>query len=270
MTKPRQELVSQSAQPMQAQPYQEAQSFSFEQMQRMASSVAKAGLFGVKDADQALSLMMIAQAEGKHPAIVARDYYVFSGGGKNVVGKYAEAMMRDFQNSGGQIEWHELTDKAAIATFSHPHVKQSVRIDWDTDRAKRAGLGGKDMYGKFARSMLRSRCVAEGIRTVWPHSTGGFHTPEELSFVHDELIPASSIATAIEQTVDALTPDHIDALINSMDVGTLQALESAFSAAWRSTKDPVLRQRFKSVYDGQRAEIAASAVATVGDAGDGT
>ena len=67
--------------------------------------------------------------------------------------------------------------------------------------------------------------------------------------------PAASITAAIEQTVDALASDHIEALINSMDVGTLSALEQSFAAAWRATKDPVLRARFKAVYDGQRAEI---------------
>jgi hypothetical protein len=42
----------------------------------MASAIAKSGLFGMKTPDQALALMLIAQAEGMHPAIAARDYHV--------------------------------------------------------------------------------------------------------------------------------------------------------------------------------------------------
>ena len=46
---------------------------------QMAVSVANSGLFGVKNADQAMALMLIAQAEGMHPAIAARDYHVING-----------------------------------------------------------------------------------------------------------------------------------------------------------------------------------------------
>jgi hypothetical protein len=269
MTKPRQELVHQSAQPMQAQPYQEAQSFSFEQMQRMAVSIAKSGIFGVKDADQALALMLIAHAQGQHPALVARDYDIIQGR----PAKKSEAILRDFQASGGRVEWLQRDDQAAIANFSHPLSAKPLKITWDLDRAKKAGLMDKNggMYSKYLRQMLSARCISEGCRAIAPQATGGFYTPEEVAQFDEAPAPAESITAAIDQTVDALPQDHIEALINSMDVGTLQALESAFSAAWRSTKDPVLRQRFKSVYDGQRAQIADSAVAPMGgDVGEGT
>ena len=39
----------------------------------MARNMASSGLFGVKNEVQALSIMLIAQAEGMHPAIAARD-----------------------------------------------------------------------------------------------------------------------------------------------------------------------------------------------------
>ncbi len=45
-------------------------------IERMALAVAKSGLFGVKTADEAMALMLIAQAEGQHPAIAARDYHI--------------------------------------------------------------------------------------------------------------------------------------------------------------------------------------------------
>lgn len=142
----------------------------------MAIAVAKSGLFGVKTPDQALALMLVAQAEGRHPALAARDYDIIQGR----PAKKAEAMLRDFLQSGGSVEWHDLSDEIADATFSHPQGGK-VRIAWDMARAKTAGLASRDMFKKFPRQMLRSRTVSEGIRTVCPMATSGMYVPEEVS-----------------------------------------------------------------------------------------
>lgn len=156
-------------------PIPQPQQASFEEVWRMANAVAKSGLFGMKAPEQAFALMMLAQAEGMHPMIAARDYDIIQGRPS----KKAEAMLRDFQRSGGKVEWHELTDKKADATFSHPQGG-AFRCDWDLERAKKAGLGGKDMWAKYPRQMLRARCVSEGCKTVFPSSTSGMYTPEEV------------------------------------------------------------------------------------------
>lgn len=147
---------------------------SFTEVERMAHAVAKSQLFGMKTPEQAFALMMLAQAEGLHPMIAARDYDIIQGRPS----KKAEAMLRDFQRSGGKVEWHELTDAKADATFSHPQGG-TFRCDWDMARAKKAGLGGKDMWARYPRQMLRARCVSEGCKTVFPSSTSGMYTPEE-------------------------------------------------------------------------------------------
>lgn len=145
------------------------------EIERMADYVAKSGLFGAKSKDQAVALMMLAQAEGLHPMIAARDYDIIQGRPS----KKAEAMLRDFHKAGGRVEWHQLDDTKADATFSHEQGG-SYRCVWDMDRAKKAGLGGKEMWAKWSRQMLRSRCVSEGCKTVWPSSTSGMYTPEEV------------------------------------------------------------------------------------------
>ncbi len=192
-------------------------------IQRMAESVAKSGLFGVKTADQALALMMISQAEGRHPALAARDYDIIQGR----PAKKAEAMMRDFLESGGKVEWHQLDDKAAIATFSHPSGG-SVKIDWTMARAVAAGLGGRDMWKKFPRQMLRSRTVSEGIRTVCPMATSGMYVPEEVSDIVREknITPTSGALEALP----APEVDKVDALylkvvewLNASSVGDAYA-----------------------------------------------
>ena len=152
----------------------------FGEMERLAESVAKSNFFGIKTKDQALVLMSIAHAEGMHPALAARDYDVINGRPS----KKAEAMLRDFLRAGGHVEWHELTDEKADATFKHKQGGQ-VRISWDMARAQQAGLK-KDMYSKFPRQMLRSRCVSEGVRTVWPSATSGMYVPEEAITIDHE------------------------------------------------------------------------------------
>lgn len=151
------------------------QQFGFGEMERLAEAVARSGMFGLKTKEQALTLMAISQGEGRHPALAARDYDIIQGR----PAKKAEAMQRDFMEAGGKIEWHQLNDTIADATFSHP-MGGAVRIAWDMARAKTAGLGGKDMWAKFPRQMLRSRCVSEGVRTVYPGATSGMYVPEEI------------------------------------------------------------------------------------------
>jgi len=145
------------------------------EIERMAIAVANSGLFGIKTPEAAMSLMLISIAEGRHPALAARDYDIIQGR----PAKKSEAMLRDFLQSGGSVEWHELTDDIADATFSHPQGGK-VRITWDMARAKTAGLAGRDMFRKFPRQMLRSRVVSEGIRTTCPMATSGMYVPEEV------------------------------------------------------------------------------------------
>jgi len=144
-------------------------------IERMATAIAKSGFFGVKTVEQAVALMLIAQAEGLHPAIAARDYHVIQGR----PALKADAMLARFQQAGGSVQWTDLTDKRVAATFTHPQGG-SVNIDWDMTRAKAAGLTGKDNWSKYPRQMLRARCISEGIRTVYPGVLSGMYTPEEV------------------------------------------------------------------------------------------
>jgi hypothetical protein len=146
---------------------------SFTDLERLGEYIAKSNLFGIKTKEQAIVLMSIAQAEGRHPVEAARDYDIVN----NRPAKKAEAMLRDFILAGGKVQWHSLTDQLADATFTHPQTGE-VRIDWDMKRAE-AAFGKKDMYSKFPRQMLRSRVVSEGVRTLWPLATSGMYEPGE-------------------------------------------------------------------------------------------
>jgi hypothetical protein len=144
-------------------------------LERMAIAFAKSGMFGAKTPDQAMALLLLAQAEGVHPAIAMRDFDVIQG----KPSKKSEAMHRAFLAAGGTVEWHKYADDGAEATFSHPQGG-TIRISWDAERAKRAGLSQKEMYGKFARQMYGARVISEGVRKVYPAATSGLYVPEEV------------------------------------------------------------------------------------------
>lgn len=144
-------------------------------MERMATVIAQSGLFGVKHPTQALALMLVAQSEGLHPASAARDYHVIQGRPT----LKTDAMLARFQSAGGRVTWHEYSDAVVSATFSHP-AGGSVRIEWTLERAKAAGLSGKDVWRQYPRAMLRARVISEGIRTVYPGVLSGMYAPEEV------------------------------------------------------------------------------------------
>lgn len=83
-------------------------------IEKMGTAVARSGLFGIKTQEQAVALMLIAQAEGLHPAIAARDYHVIQGR----PALKADAMLARFQQAGGKVEWKTYTDAEVTGVFS--------------------------------------------------------------------------------------------------------------------------------------------------------
>jgi len=144
-------------------------------IEQMAIVVANSNMFGIQTKEQAMSLMLIAQAEGMHPAKAAQEYHVIQG----KPSLKSDAMLARFQAAGGKVNWITMEDEKVVAEFSHPSGG-SITIDWDMDRAKRAGLGGKGTWKQYPRQMLSARCISEGIRRVFPGATGSFYVKEEV------------------------------------------------------------------------------------------
>ena len=144
-------------------------------IEKMAGAIAKSKMFGMKTTEEAFALMLIAQAEGMHPAIAARDYHVIQGRPT----LKADAMLARFQNAGGKVQWDVYTDAEVTGTFSHPQGG-SLKLTWTFAQASKIGLTGKDNWKNYPRAMLRARCISEGIRTVYPGCVVGTYTAEEL------------------------------------------------------------------------------------------
>ena len=142
-------------------------------LEKMANAVAASKLFGITTPEQAMALMLVAQAEGLHPATAARDYHIIQGRPT----LKADAMLARYLASGGKVEWHEHTDTKVAATFTHPQGG-SLRIEWDMARAKVAELKSA-MWTKYPRQMLRASVISEGVRATNPAVAVGIYTPEE-------------------------------------------------------------------------------------------
>jgi hypothetical protein len=150
---------------------------SFTDMSQMAEAIAKSGLFGMKDTNSVLALMAVAQAEGMHPATAARDFHIIQGR----PALKADAMLARFQNAGGKVQWKDYTDEQVTGVFSHPNGGE-LAVTWTLEQASKIGLVKPGSgWQKFPRAMLRSRCISEGIRSVFPGSVTGFYSPEEVA-----------------------------------------------------------------------------------------
>ena len=215
-------------------------------IEKMSLAVAKSGMFGVRTPEQAMSLMLIAQAEGLHPAIAARDYHVING--KPAL--KADAMLARFQTAGGRVEWLDFTDDKVSARFTHPQGG-SVVVDWTLERARRAGVSNNPTWAKFPRAMLKARVISEGVKTVYPGVAVGTYTVEEVR----DMASAPMAYTDAEVAVDP-----VDAIMQAVD---MDALKRAYMDAIKSAKkakDAELEKRLHEAKDRRKAELEAITV----------
>jgi hypothetical protein len=249
---------------------------TFENVERLATSIAKSGLFGAKTPEQALALMMLAQSEGLHPMAAARDYHVIEGR----PAMKAEVMLARFQQAGGTVEWHEYTDTTCDATFAHPKGSK-VRIKWDMATAKQAGLGGKQMWSKYPRRMLWARVVSEGVRTCFPACVLGVYTPEEIqdfepSPVMAPMKPqaAATVVLEAEPVKESLSPEAVEGVLQSIEAcKTEQALQAIGKQLAGCTLSKETHLRLGDAYRARRELLeasshAAAALAAVVEGGE--
>jgi hypothetical protein len=210
-------------------------------LQRMAQAVASSKLFGVTTPDQALALMLVAQAEGLHPATAARDYHVIQGR----PALKADAMLARYLNSGGKVKWLEHSDTKVAAEFAHPNGG-TLTIEWDMDRAKKAGLGGKDMWSKYPRQMLRARVISEGIRATNPAVATGVYTVEEVQDMEPARPKREPRNMGKAEVVEVVEVDEDDEKLKLIDTDWSAELKKAktleeLGATWARMPDAAKR-----------------------------
>ena len=167
----------------------------FSDIESMGIVAAKSKLFGFKTPEEAMSIMLLCQAENMHPAVAMRDYHVIQGR----PALKADAMLARFQQAGGTVNWKVYTDAEVTGVFSHP-AGGSLEVSWTMAQAKSIGIANKDNWRNYPRAMLRARCLSEGIRAVYPGCVVGVYTPEEVQDFQDK--PAKPVDMGKVERVD--------------------------------------------------------------------
>ena len=234
-------------------------SFSFEHLERMASSLAKSGFSPAKTQEAALTLLLVAQSENMHPMQAIMDYDIIEG--KPAL--KSQAMLSRFVRAGGMVEWLEQSDAKVSGRFTAPNG-QKITVTWDDERVKVAGLSGRPNHQRFPQQMKRARCISEAIRAIFPVTH--LYTPEELRDGGPEIdITPVSQAEAVHTVVEAASgtalteaerQQHFDAIDNAKDQA---ALAIVFSAAWKhakEAKDSGAQAAFKTVYDARKSALS--------------
>jgi hypothetical protein len=220
------------------------------EIERMAASVAKSGLFGMKTPEQAMALMLIAQAEGMHPAKAVQEFHIINGR----PALKADAMLARFQAAGGSVRWGTYTEQAVSGVFTHPQGG-SVEIEWTYAMAERAGLTKNPTWRQYPRQMLRARVVSEGIRTVFPGVVVGAYTEEEAQ----DMAPPSrqQVVEIVPAAPESEPADLLFAIDAAQTVEALNALKPrirTLPADLRSEITDAAKQRAQQIRDNATVE----------------
>ena len=170
-------------------------------IQKMAETIAKSGLFGLSNPTQVAALMLVAQSEGRHPATAAKEYHIINGR----PALKADAMLARFQKAGGSVRWTKSSDTEVAGVFSHPKGGE-LEVRWTADRAAKAQLKSPT-WSRFPQQMLRARCISEGVRAVFPVVIEGVYVIEEAEDMEQEKqTKAEAIEAEAETPVDVSAP----------------------------------------------------------------
>lgn len=150
--------------------------YSFEILEKMAKKIASSGMLGTRNENDVFTLFMIAQAEGKNPVQASMEYSIIQGR----PALKSQACLVRFQKAGGKIEYIKRDDNECTINFSHSQAGE-LTITWTMERARQAGLNlNKDNWKKYPRQMLAARCIAEGVRALYPACLDGLYLVEEV------------------------------------------------------------------------------------------
>ena len=150
----------------------------------MAEIWAKSG-FGGLNTSQAGALLLMAQAEGKHPFIAMQEYDVIKGR----PALKSSAVLARFRAAGGIINWIETTNEKAVceAKIGTGEQQSKITIEWTIDKARQAKIY-RDGSGwtTYPAAMLRARAQVEAIRAIAPETLSGQYVAEEVQYFDDK------------------------------------------------------------------------------------
>ena len=226
----------------------------FNEMESMASYIVRSRLFGAKDESQAMSLMLIAQAEGCHPMTAVQDFDIVQGR----PARKTHSILARFQAAGGSVAWEEISQTRAVGVFSHKQGG-SLRVEWTFEQAKKAGLTNKDNWKNYPQAMLRARCIAEGVRAVYPGAIGGMMAVEEAQ----DMIPVNQPAKNMGAAEVVISQDWVAAVAECSTTEEVTAIWKAGIVEIQKANDKPLYDRFKAAVAERGAALKEAASRTI-------
>jgi len=224
----------------------------------MADSIVKSGFYGFKTKEQVMAVMLVAQAENKHPASVVQEYDIIQG--KPAL--KSQAILARFQLSGGSVQWDELTPKRVIGTFKHPQGG-TLTVEWTIEMAKQAGIYREGSgWSKYPEDMLRARVISRAVRSIYPACILGHYATEEVMDFDSPMPKHMGVVEDVKQPLEVIEASTGDYPIIKPD-GEIYALygnPEEWIEAYAGLAARVMQS--KTITDEQRTEkIAALAQA---------
>ena len=224
----------------------------------MADSIVKSGFYGFKTKEQVMAVMLVAQAENKHPASVVQEYDIIQG--KPAL--KSQAILARFQLSGGSVQWDVVTPKAVKGTFKHPQGG-SLTVEWTIEMARQAGIYRDGSgWSKYPEDMLRARVISRAVRSIYPACILGHYATEEVMDFDSPMPKHMGVVEDVKQPVEVIEASTGDYPIIKPD-GEIYALygnPEEWIEAYAGLAARVMQS--KTITDEQRTEkIAALAQA---------
>lgn len=152
---------------------------SLDDIFKIASAVAKSGLYGVKDPNQAYVIISTGVELGLTPMQSLRGIYCISG--KPVMS--ADLIIALVRNSGlaAFFEVEESTAERCTYVTRRADSDREHRFTFTLADAKRAGLTGNGTWQKYPDRMCRARAAVALARQEYPEVCLGLYTADEIT-----------------------------------------------------------------------------------------
>ena len=159
---------------------------SFREKQEMATVLFKSGLIpsGLNTPEKVCVALEWGHELQLSPMVAVNNIAVINGK-PTLSADLMGALVKRSPEYGG-IEWIEQTDKKAeciITRILSNGKEEKYTSTFTIEDAEKAGLLGKDVWKKYPKRMLKHRCMAYGLRDLFPDLLAGLYEPEEMESV---------------------------------------------------------------------------------------
>lgn len=161
------------------------------ELNSVACTVAKSGLFGAKSPEQAYVAIATGMELGLKPMQALRNIVVIQGK-PTFSADGAFAVVRNHPEYGG-IEWIKQDAQEASCKITRVSkggsLKETFVGSFSMKEAAAAGLANKDNWKHYPARMLRARALSFACRDAFPDVLNGLYTPEEIREVAENEKP---------------------------------------------------------------------------------